>query len=74
MTAVQWFGEQALNYLNNQQKNNLIEAFKQALEMEKQQIENAFNAGVNSEDFFYPPFEISESEKYYNETYKKDKS
>ncbi len=45
--------------------------FNQALEMEKQQIEEAFNAGVNSEDFFCPPFEISESEQYYNETYKR---
>ena len=51
-----------------------IMILKQHLELEKQQIENAFNAGVNSEDFFYPPFEISESDYYYNETYKKDKS
>ena len=46
--------------------------FEQAIEMEKEQIENAFNAGVNSEDFFCPPFEISESEKYYNQTYKSE--
>ncbi len=65
MTAVEWL---KFRYKNN---INLMDYdFNQALEMEKQQIENAFNAGVNSEDFFCPPFEISESEQYYNETYK----
>lgn len=48
------------------------EMINRAIEMEQEQIEDAFNNGVNSEDFFYPPFEISESEKYYNETYKSE--
>jgi gamma-glutamyl phosphate reductase len=65
MTAVQWFGEQALNYLNDEQKNNLIEAFKQALEMEKQQIIDAVNSqrqlGWDEK-----------GEQYYNKTYKKE--
>ncbi len=75
MTAVEWLIEQIIKYdLVPQGTNPDNVLFHKALEMEKQQIENAFNAGVNSEDFFYPPFEISESEKYYNETYKKDKS
>ena len=68
-TAVEWF----LTELEKKQYfigNDMLEAYKHAIEMEKQQIENAFNAGVNSEDFFCPPFEISESETYYNETYK----
>ncbi len=63
MTAVQWFGEQALNYLNDEQKNNLIEAFKQALEMEKQQIIDAVNSqrqlGWDEK-----------GEQYYNDKYK----
>jgi hypothetical protein len=42
-----------------------------ALEMERQQIENAFNAGVNSEDFFYLSTGKLECEIYYEETYKK---
>jgi hypothetical protein len=69
MTAVEW--------LINELKDNGIEyldlayeIIEKAKEMEKQQIIDAFNAGVNSEDFFCPPFEISESEQYYNETYK----
>ncbi len=49
----------------------LPEFIKEAIEMEKQQIENAFNAGVNSEDFFYPSTGKLECEIYYNETYKK---
>jgi hypothetical protein len=72
-TAVEWLIDEltdnGIDYLDL-----AYVIIRQAIEMEKQQIENAFNAGVNSEDFFYPPFEISESEKYYNETYKKDKS
>jgi hypothetical protein len=64
MTAVQWFGEQALNYLNDEQKNNLIEAFKQALEIEKQQIIDAFNHN-RAIGFF-----DEDAEQYYNETYK----
>ena len=63
-TAVEWFYQRIL-------AKDIKSVFEQAIEMEKQQIEDAFNAGVNSEDFFCPPFEISESEQYYNETYKK---
>jgi hypothetical protein len=43
-----------------------------AIEMEQEQIENAFNAGVNSEDFFYPSTGKLESEIYYEETYKSE--
>jgi hypothetical protein len=44
-----------------------------AKEMEKQQIVDAYNAGVNSEDYFYPFTGKLECEIYYEETYKKDK-
>jgi hypothetical protein len=70
MTAVEWLMNEL--FTEEYMSNNLFEIFEHAKEMEKQQIENAFNAGVNSEDFFYPPFEISESDYYYNETYKKE--
>jgi hypothetical protein len=64
-TAVEWLIEQIIK------EKGLVDLdIQAAIELEKQQIENAFNAGVNSEDFFCPPFEISESEQYYNETYK----
>ena len=69
MTAVEWFKTE-LEKMQYFIGNDMLEAYNQAIEMEKQQIEDAFNAGVNSEDFFCPPFEISESETYYNETYK----
>jgi disulfide oxidoreductase YuzD len=68
MTAVEWLKNEL--FTKHSLTQQIIDTFEQALEMEKEQIENAFNNGINSEDFFYPPFEISESEKYYNETYK----
>jgi len=67
MTAVEWLKNEL--FTKHSLTQQIIDTFEQALEMEKEQIENAFNNGINSEDFFYPPFEISESEKYYNETY-----
>ena len=76
-TAVEWLVQQVetgkIEILYSDKIHSircLSEFVKQALEMEKQQIIDAFNAGVNSEDFFCPPFEISESETYYNKTYK----
>jgi hypothetical protein len=47
------------------------EMINRAIEMEQEQIEDAFNAGVNSEDFFYPSTGKLECEIYYEETYKK---
>jgi len=49
-TALKWFLSQKMS-LTLEDFDDIIE---QALEMEKEQIEDAFNAGVNSEDFFYP--------------------
>ena len=48
------------------------ETFNKFLEMEKEQIINAFNEGEsNSVDYFNPENRIKESEQYYNETYNK---
>ena len=47
------------------------EMINRAIEMEQEQIEDAFNAGVNSEDYFYPSTGKLECEIYYEETYKK---
>jgi len=66
MTAVQWLIEQICGKHTDAWKKEI----EQALEMEKEQIEDAFNAGVNSEDFFYPSTGKLECEIYYNETYK----
>lgn len=43
---------------------------EQAIEMEKEQIMDAFNSGENSDDYFLPSLKLTESEVYYNETYK----
>jgi hypothetical protein len=74
MTAVEFLIEQ-LDFLNRERKENLIDAetyFKhkislvqQAKEMEKQQIIDAYIEGYSSN------LNAGDSEKYYNETYKK---
>jgi hypothetical protein len=62
-TAVEWF----FNELERMQYfigNDMLEALKQAKEMEKQQIIDAYNNnGWNDEDT------RSNAEQYYNETY-----
>jgi hypothetical protein len=65
MTAVEYLAKQALNYLNDEQENNLIKVIQQALEIEKQQIMDAFNHN-RAIGFF-----DEDAEEYYNETYKK---
>jgi hypothetical protein len=67
MTAVEFLAKQALNYLNDEQENDLIKVIQQALEMEKQQIVKAYKDGVTC-----LPFDDKDvGEQYYNETYKK---
>jgi len=64
MTAVEWF----LNELKKRQYfigNDMLEAYNQALEMEKHQIIDAWNNGVLAETF------EMQFEQYYNETYNK---
>lgn len=59
MTAVEWL---KFRYKNN---INLMDYdFEQAIEMEKQQIKDAWNNGVLAETF------EMQFEQYYNETYK----
>jgi hypothetical protein len=62
MTAVEFLAKQALNYLNDEQENNLLKVIKQALELEKQQIIDAKDCWFEDE---------RDGEQYYNETYKK---
>jgi hypothetical protein len=72
MTAVEFLGKQALNYLNDEQENHFIKVIQQAIEMEKQQIMEAHVFGfkecekIHEEAFFIQDL----SEQYYNETYK----
>ena len=71
MTAVEWF----LIELEKMQYfigNDMLEAYKQALELEKQQIKNAYNRGYQDATNDYRDMSIfDDSEQYYNETYKK---
>ena len=65
MTAVEFLGKQALNYLNDEQQNNLIKVIEQALELEKQQMLHFFQGGLFANESGGKNFET-----YYNETYK----
>ena len=60
MTAVEWLIEQ----ICGEHTEAWQEEIKQALEMEKQQIMEAYDKG-------YDDFDVYEPEQYYNETYKK---
>ena len=81
MTAVEWLIQQLVELdkqLDGRRKNddatviklNPTKIYKQALEMEKQQIINAHLTGL------LHPLEMEatkQAEQYYNETYKKEK-
>ena len=72
MTAVEWYSNKLVEILGDMcneftQEQTLANhyALKQALEMEKQQIIDAYIEGYSSN------LNAADSEKYYNETYKK---
>ena len=62
-TAVEWLEEM----FNNSEIPNSSMLFKQAKEMEKEQICNAYNTSFILRD---KPYETAE--KYYNETFKSE--
>jgi hypothetical protein len=61
-TAVEWVIEQYIN------KNRGLEVFMKAIQMEKEQIIDAFKEG----NLYHGWALKHEPEKYYNETYKKE--
>jgi hypothetical protein len=65
MTAVEFLGKQALNYLNDEQENHFIKVIQQALELEKQQMLHFWQGGLLANKSGGKNFET-----YYNETYK----
>jgi hypothetical protein len=73
MTAVEWF----LSELERMQYfigNDMLQAYKQAKEMEKQQIMNAY--GIKTFRTIKMGLDVYEQingEQYYNETYKSTK-
>jgi len=67
MTAVEWLYEQMfLSPKSIIEYRNILE---QAKAMEKEQIENAFENGVD--DIIYSRANYEDGEQYYNETYEK---
>ncbi len=60
-TAVEWLIQEA-NLLEN--NGWILPLINQAIELEKQQIMEAYDKG-------YDDFDVYEPEQYYNETYKK---
>jgi hypothetical protein len=64
-TAVEWVIEQYIN------KNRGLEVFNKAIQMEKEQIKEAYISALpyGLEYSHYDKY----ANKYYNETYKKDK-
>jgi hypothetical protein len=65
-TAVEWFNDEILIHLNFDQRLYLKDISKQAKEMEKEQIIDAYLAGYSATE------NQGDSEQYYNETYKKE--
>jgi len=59
-TAVEWVIEQYIN------KNRGLEVFMKAIQMEKEQITDAFDTGRRKGDWIF------DGEKYYEETYKNE--
>jgi len=65
MTAVEWFYQRIL-------AKDIKAVFEQAIEMEKQQIKDAYNQGYQDATNDYSDMSIFEdAELYFNETYKK---
>jgi hypothetical protein len=64
MTAVEFLQNEL--FTEEYMRNNLFEIFEQALEMEKQQIIDAYKKGY----MFGMQNRNPKSEEYYNETYK----
>ncbi len=71
MTAVEWLEEQLNKIFISNEIQQINHLFEQALEMEKQQIKNAYVFGfkecekIHEEAFFIQDL----SEQYYNETF-----
>jgi hypothetical protein len=68
LTAVEWFNDEIIIYLNFDQRLYLKDILKQAKEMEKEQITDAFKEG----NLYHGWALKHEPEQYYNETYKKE--
>ena len=63
-TAVEWLGEELHNFIHPEHGRDFIPILQKAIEMEKEQIKEAFkNGDCNG------TFETINAEEYYNETF-----
>ena len=62
-TAVEWLESEMLEHYSPFDNKLLYEAIHKAKEMEKEQIEDAWDSAYTAEGFF-------NAEQYYNETFK----
>jgi len=63
-TAVQWMQKELHKFINGESTMTGSRILEQALQMEKEQIKDAFDEGQNWEFYNRP-----KAETYYNETY-----
>jgi len=68
-TAVEWLIENYLDLSDEYNTLSLEEIVKQAKEMEKEQIQDAYENGVKETN---SRCEYQEAEQYYNETFKSE--
>jgi len=82
-TAVEWLEERFEKFLAYYEEHHKSEMysihqlsndFEQAKQMEKEQIRDAFNQGMNNSVDYFIPFlnPNDESENYYNKTFKSE--
>lgn len=70
-TAVEWMVEKLFKPMDNPPIENVSDIIKQAKELEKKQIEDAFCEGVDDEYEHHINNKLRKnSEQYYNETFK----
>lgn len=65
-TAVEWFNDEIIIHLNFDQRLYLKDIYKQAKEMEEEQIINAFDAGHRNGSWNFL------GEEYYEKTFKNE--
>jgi hypothetical protein len=70
-TAIDWLNEELKDFLFlfNDDWERLNTIIEQAKEIESQQIIEAFDSGLITEDVYYG-YDDKKAEQYYNETYK----
>ena len=68
-TAVEWLQEGIESVMSHEQQMQVIGLFEQAKEMEKEQIIEAFDMGLITENIYYG-YDDKKASQYYNETFK----